>query len=78
MERLWLGQSPLFSRETVSGPIIYRIVPDSLLSEIELLTRGIDLYGVSPFQFQRMKETPFLNVYSQPSLGYTYIGYNLI
>jgi peptide/nickel transport system substrate-binding protein len=24
-----------------------------------------------------MKETPFLNVYSQPSLGYSYIGYNL-
>jgi peptide/nickel transport system substrate-binding protein len=57
--------------------IIYRIIPDSSLSEMELLTRGIDLYGVSPFQFQRMKEVPFLNVYSQPSLGYTYIGYNL-
>ncbi|OGP88885.1 MAG: hypothetical protein A2156_02490 [Deltaproteobacteria bacterium RBG_16_48_10] len=57
--------------------ILYRIIPDSSLSEMELLTRGIDYYGVSPFQYRRMKETPFLNVYSQPSLGYTYIGYNL-
>jgi peptide/nickel transport system substrate-binding protein len=57
--------------------IIYRIIPDSSLSEMELLTGGIDDYGVSPFQYRRMKETPFLNVYSQPSLGYTYIGYNL-
>ena len=43
---------------------------------MELLTRGIDYYGVYPFEVRRMKETPFLNVYSQPSLGYTYIGYN--
>ena len=57
--------------------IIYRIIPDSSLSEMELLTRGIDYYGVSPFQYQRMEKTPFLNVYSEPSLGYTYIGYNL-
>src|SRR5512136_1669618 len=44
---------------------------------MELLTRGIDSYGVSPFQFRRMEEVPFLKVYSQPSLGYSYIGYNL-
>ena len=56
--------------------IIYRIIPDTSLNEMELLTRGIDYYGVYPFEFQRMKETPFLNIYSQPSLGYTYIGYN--
>jgi peptide/nickel transport system substrate-binding protein len=57
--------------------IIYRIIPDSSLSEMELLTQGIDYYGVSPFQYRRMQETPLLNVYSQPSLGYSYIGYNL-
>lgn len=57
--------------------IIYRIIPETSLSEMELLTRGIDYYGVYPFEFQRTKQVPFLNVYSQPSLGYTYIGYNL-
>ena len=57
--------------------IIYRIIPETSLSEMELLTQGIDYYGVQPHQYQRMKETPFLKVYSQPALSYTYIGYNL-
>lgn len=57
--------------------IIYRIVPDTSLSEMELLTKGIDYYGVQPHQYQRMNEIPFLKVYSQPTLSYTYIGYNL-
>ncbi len=57
--------------------IIYRIIPETALSEIEILTRGIDLAGLNPFQFRRMNEIPFLKVYSQPSLSYTYIGYNL-
>jgi peptide/nickel transport system substrate-binding protein len=57
--------------------IIYRIIPDTSLSEMELLTKGIDYYGVQPHQYHRMSEMPFLKVYSQPSLSYTYIGYNL-
>ncbi len=56
--------------------IIYRIIPETSLSEMELLTKGVDYYGVSPHQFQRMSEIPFLRVYSQPALAYTYIGYN--
>ena len=56
--------------------IIYRIIPETSLSEMELLTNGVDYYGVSPHQFRRMNETPFLKVYSQPALAYTYIGYN--
>ena len=42
-----------------------------------MLTKGIDILGVVPFQFRRMNEVPFLKVYSQPGLSYTYIGYNL-
>jgi peptide/nickel transport system substrate-binding protein len=56
--------------------IIYRIIPETSLSEMELLTKGVDYYGVQPHQYQRMKETSFLKVYSQPALSYTYIGYN--
>jgi peptide/nickel transport system substrate-binding protein len=44
---------------------------------MELLTKGVDSYGVSPHQFRRMSEVDFLKIYSQPALGYTYIGYNL-
>ena len=57
--------------------IIYRIIPETALSEIEMLTKGIDILRVVPFQFRRMNEVPFLKVYSQPGLSYTYIGYNL-
>ncbi len=57
--------------------IIYRIIPETSLSEMELLTKGVDHYGVLPHQYRRMSEIPFLKIYSQPSLAYTYIGYNL-
>ena len=57
--------------------IIYRIIPDTSLSEMELLTKGVDYFGVQPHQSQRMNQIPFLKVYSQPTLSYTYIGYNL-
>jgi peptide/nickel transport system substrate-binding protein len=57
--------------------IIYRIIPETSLSEMELLTKGIDYYGVLPHQYRRMSEVPFLNIYSQPGFSYTYLGYNL-
>jgi len=57
--------------------IVYRIIPETALSEMEILTKGVDYSGLFPYQFKRMSEVPFLRTYSQPSLGYTYIGYNL-
>jgi peptide/nickel transport system substrate-binding protein len=57
--------------------IIYRIIPETSLSEMEVLTRGIDYSGIYPFQFRRMNQIPFLKIYSQAGLGYSYVGYNL-
>lgn len=57
--------------------IIYRIIPETSLSEMELLSGGIDYMGIYPHQYERMKRHPGFNLYSRPSLGYTYIGYNL-
>ena len=57
--------------------IIYRIIPEPALNEMEILTQGVDYSGISPYEFKRMNEVPSLKVYSQPSLGYTYIGFNL-
>jgi len=57
--------------------IIYRIIPETALNEMEILTRGVDYSGISPFEYRRIEEIPSVKVYSQPSLGYTYIGYNL-
>jgi len=56
--------------------IIYRIIPETSLSEIELLTGGIDLFNAYPHQYQRLSRDPRLTLYRYPSLGYTYIGYN--
>ena len=56
--------------------IIYRIIPETSLSEMELLSGGVDYMGIYPHQYKRMKEHPEFNLYSRPALGYTYIGYN--
>ncbi len=56
--------------------IIYRIIPETSLMEIELLTGGVDYAGVFPHQFERMKKNPDFDTHKQTSLGYTYIGYN--
>jgi peptide/nickel transport system substrate-binding protein len=56
---------------------MYRIIPETASDEMEILSRQLDYSGIYPFEFQRMKEVPFMRVYTQPSLGYIYIGYNL-
>lgn len=58
--------------------IVIRILPETSLSEIELLTGGIDLYGIEPHQYERIKKDRRLEVFEQPSLGYTYVAWNLL
>lgn len=57
--------------------IVIRIIPETSLSEIELLTGGIDYYGIEPHQYARLSADHSLEVFEQPSLGYSYIGWNL-
>jgi peptide/nickel transport system substrate-binding protein len=57
--------------------LLIRIIPETSLSEIELLTGGIDLYGLEPHQYARISRDERLRVFRQPALGYTYIGWNL-
>jgi peptide/nickel transport system substrate-binding protein len=57
--------------------IIYRIIPEPALNEMEILTRGVEFSSLFPFEFKRISQITFLKTYSQPSLGYTYLGYNL-
>jgi peptide/nickel transport system substrate-binding protein len=77
-EKITVDANPQYfeGRPGLDG-IIYRIIPEPALNEMEIFTRGVDYSGISPYEFKRMNEVPFLKVYSQPSLGYTYIGYNL-
>jgi peptide/nickel transport system substrate-binding protein len=76
-EKIVVEANPKYfeGRPNLDG-INYRIIPEAALNEMELLTRGVDYSGIFPYAFRRMNQVPFLNVYSQPSLGYTYIGYN--
>lgn len=63
------------------GRYIYRIIPDSSTTFMELKSGGIDMMGLSPIQYSR--ETTgraFLsrfNKYRYPASAYTYLGFNL-
>jgi peptide/nickel transport system substrate-binding protein len=65
-----------FEGKPLLDRIVYRIIPETALNEMEILTRGVDESGLFPYEYRRMTQVPFLRTYSQPSLGYTYIGYN--
>jgi len=60
---------------------LYRIIPDEATLFLELLTGGVDLSGLTPLQYARQANTPFVEREYQrfryPSFGFTYIGYNL-
>ena len=76
-EKIALTANPdYFEGRPYLDRIIYRIIPETSLSEIELLTGGIDLFSTYPHQYQRMSRDPRLTLYRYPSLGYTYVGYN--
>lgn len=77
-EKIVLEANPkYFEKRPHLDRIIYRIIPETPLNEMEVLTGGVDHSGLFPYEYQRMSQLPFLTTYSQPSLGYTYLGYNL-
>lgn len=77
-EKIVLEANPkYFEKRPNLDRIIYRIIPETPLNEMEVLTGGVDHSGIFPYEYRRMSQIPFLNTYSQPSLGYTYLGYNL-
>jgi peptide/nickel transport system substrate-binding protein len=77
-EKIVVEANPRYFQERPNlDRIIYRIIPEPALNEMEILTRGVDFSSLFPFEFKRISHVPFLKTYSQPSLGYTYLGYNL-
>jgi peptide/nickel transport system substrate-binding protein len=76
-EKIVLDANPdYFQGKPNLNRIVYRIIPEAALNEMEILTQGSDYSGIFPYAYQRMQEVPFLRPFTQPSLGYTYIGYN--
>ena len=60
---------------------LYRIIPDQATLFLEVLTGGVDLSGLTPLQYSRQTDVPYLHehyrTYRYPSFGFTYLGYNL-
>lgn len=57
--------------------IVYRIIPDPTVSQLEFETGGYDYTGLEPHQVERYKKDPRYTVYTGPSNSYVYIGWNL-
>jgi len=61
--------------------IVYRIIPDTATTFLELLNGSIDIMGLTPLQWTRQtdsseKFTSQYDKYKYLSFGYTYVGYN--
>lgn len=60
---------------------LYRIIPDQATLFLEILTGQVDLAGLTPLQYRRQTEAPYIRrhyrKFRYPSFGFTYLGYNL-
>ncbi len=56
---------------------IMRIIPDTLVREMEFYSGAVDGYGVEPHQVERLREDPKYQSFSTVGMTYAYIGYNL-
>ena len=70
-EAYWEG-APNYKR------YVMRIIPDLLTQEMEFYAGTLDAYNVQPHQVKRLKDDPRFQSFSGTSLGYTYIGYNML
>lgn len=61
--------------------VMLRVIPDQTTLFLELHQETVDLAGLTPVQYLKLTATPFFErsfrKYRYPSLGYTYLGYNL-
>lgn len=55
----------------------FRILPDSLVQELELSAGAIDVFQPQPYQVERFVEDERFHTVSMPGNGYSYIAYNL-
>ena len=57
--------------------IIYRVIPDPTVSQLEFETGGFDYTGLDPYEVARFLKDPRYSIYRGPSNSYNYIGWNL-
>ena len=60
---------------------LYRVIPDEATKFLEVLTGTVDLTSLTPLQYRRQTDVPYVRTHYQkfryPSFGFTYLGYNL-
>ncbi|MBI4343587.1 MAG: peptide-binding protein [Candidatus Omnitrophica bacterium] len=70
-----------FEHEPHLGRYLYRVIPDQATLFLEALTGAVDWTGLTPLQYRRQTDTPYLQrhyrKFRYPSFGFTYLGYNL-
>ena len=64
------------------GPPVFahyhmRIIPDTLIQELEFRTGALDIYSPEPHQVERFSQDPTWQNFSYLGSGYTYIGWNM-
>ncbi len=57
--------------------IVYRVIPDPTVSQMEFQTGGFDYAGIEPHQEERYRKDPRYQIFEGPSNSYNYIGWNL-
>ncbi len=82
-EKIVLTNNPdYFEGRPYLDRYIYRIIPDQSTMFLELQAGGIDMMGLTPFQFHRKTDAPDFkrqyNKYRYLSFSFTYLGYNLL
>jgi ABC-type transport system substrate-binding protein len=57
--------------------IVYRVIPDPTVSQLEFETGGFDYTGLDPYEVARFLKDPRYTIYRGPTNSYSYIGWNL-
>lgn len=57
--------------------IVYRIIPDPTVSQLEFQTGGYDYTPLEPHQVERYKNDKDYTIFTGPTNSYVYIGWNL-
>jgi peptide/nickel transport system substrate-binding protein len=61
--------------------VVVRVIPDQATQFLELKSGGLDFMTLTPTQYARQTDTPEFrkkfNRFRYPSMGYTYLGFNL-
>lgn len=57
--------------------VVFRIVPEAALAQMEFQSKGFDVYGIESWENKRLQENPEVKLFRRTANAYTYIGWNM-